>query len=155
MSHRCHLSPSFRVVWQELRELQASIKDTSVVVQMDNTRSLNMEQIVTEVKAQYEEIAARSREEAEAWYKSKVRSKKLETPTPGCDFVAPHRPQLNSKTRVRDDVVSTFSSVQFDQMSVQASQYGDELRVVKSEVGEVNRLIGRLQSEIEAIKAQV
>lgn len=59
---------------QELRELQASIKDTSVVVQMDNTRSLNMEQIVSEVKAQYEEIAARSREEAEAWYRSRVRT---------------------------------------------------------------------------------
>lgn len=40
-------------------------------------------------------------------------------------------------------------------MSVQASQYGDELRVVKAEVAEVNRLIGRLQSEIEAVKAQV
>uniref|UniRef100_A0A3Q2YB69 Si:dkey-222f2.1 n=1 Tax=Hippocampus comes TaxID=109280 RepID=A0A3Q2YB69_HIPCM len=102
-----------RAIYEELRELQASIRDTSVVVQMDNSRSLNMEQIVAEVKAQYEEIAARSREEAEAWYKSK-----------------------------------------FDQMSVQASQFGDELRVVKGEVGEVNRLIGRLQSEIEAVKAQ-
>ncbi|XP_075869292.1 keratin, type II cytoskeletal 8 isoform X1 [Nelusetta ayraudi] len=98
---------------EELRELQASIKDTSVVVQMDNTRSLNMEQIVAEVKAQYEEVAGRSREEAEAWYRSR-----------------------------------------FDQMSVQASQYGDELRVVKGEVAEVNRLIGRLQTEIEAVKAQ-
>nr|XP_057911208.1 keratin, type II cytoskeletal 8 [Doryrhamphus excisus] len=98
---------------EELRELQASIRDTSVVVQMDNSRSLNMEQIVAEVKAQYEDIAARSREEAEAWYKNK-----------------------------------------FDQMSVQASQYGDELRIVKGEVGEVNRLISRLQSEIEAVKAQ-
>ncbi|XP_034725487.1 keratin, type II cytoskeletal 8 [Etheostoma cragini] len=98
---------------EELRELQASIKDTAVVVQMDNSRSLNMEQIVAEVKAQYEEIAARSREDAEAWYKTK-----------------------------------------FDQMSVQASQYGDELRVVKADVAEVNRLISRLQSEIEAVKTQ-
>uniref|UniRef100_A0A7N8X506 Keratin, type II cytoskeletal 8-like n=1 Tax=Mastacembelus armatus TaxID=205130 RepID=A0A7N8X506_9TELE len=88
---------------EELRELQASIKDTSVVVQMDNSRSLNMEQIVAEVKAQYEEIAARSREEAEAWYK---------------------------KVRVY------------------------ELRIVKGEVAEINRLISRLQSEIEAVKAQ-
>uniref|UniRef100_A0A3Q3MB24 Keratin, type II cytoskeletal 8-like n=1 Tax=Mastacembelus armatus TaxID=205130 RepID=A0A3Q3MB24_9TELE len=102
-----------RNIYEELRELQASIKDTSVVVQMDNSRSLNMEQIVAEVKAQYEEIAARSREEAEAWYKSK-----------------------------------------FDQMSVQASQFGDELRIVKGEVAEINRLISRLQSEIEAVKAQ-
>lgn len=50
---------------------------------------------------------------------------------------------------------SLTSWLQFDQMSVQASQYGDELRVVKGEVAEVNRLIGRLQTEIEAVKAQV
>lgn len=49
----------------------------------------------------------------------------------------------------------TFCLLQFDQMSVQASQYGDELRMVKGEVAEVNRLISRLQSEIEAVKAQV
>lgn len=58
-----------------MRELQASIKDTSVVVQMDNSRNLNMDHIVAEVKAQYEDIAARSREEAESWYKSKVDTK--------------------------------------------------------------------------------
>lgn len=55
----------------ELRELQDSLKDTSVVVQMDNARGLNMDQIVSEVKAQYEDIAARSRDEAETWYKRK------------------------------------------------------------------------------------
>lgn len=44
---------------------------------------------------------------------------------------------------------------QYDQMSMQASQYGDKLRAVKAEVLEVNRLIGRLQSEIEAVKSQV
>lgn len=48
-----------------------------------------------------------------------------------------------------------LSCFQFDQMSVQASQFGDELRIVKGEVAEVNRLISRLQSEIEAVKAQV
>lgn len=55
--------------------MQASIKDTSVVVQMDNSRNLNMDHIVAEVKAQYEEIAVKSREEAESWYKSKVDTK--------------------------------------------------------------------------------
>lgn len=60
---------------KELRELQESLKGTSVVVQMDNSRALNMDQIVSEVKAQYEDIAARSREEAEVWHKTKVRSK--------------------------------------------------------------------------------
>lgn len=45
--------------------------------------------------------------------------------------------------------------LQYDQMSMQASQYGDKLRTVKAEVLEVNRLISRLQSEIEAVKSQV
>ncbi|XP_048038347.1 keratin, type II cytoskeletal 8 [Chanodichthys erythropterus] len=98
---------------EELRELQASIKDTSVIVQMDNSRNLNMDHIVAEVKAQYEEIAAKSREEAESWYKSK-----------------------------------------FDQMSSQASQYNDELRNTKGEIADINRMISRLQSEIEVIKSQ-
>lgn len=60
---------------KELRELQDSLRETSVVVQMDNSRGLNMDQIVSEVKTQYEEIAARSREEAESWHKNKVRTK--------------------------------------------------------------------------------
>ncbi|KAJ0064766.1 hypothetical protein NL108_013008, partial [Boleophthalmus pectinirostris] len=55
----------------EIRELQQNMKETSVVVQMDNSRDLNMEEIVAEVKRQYEEIAKRSRVEAENWYKNK------------------------------------------------------------------------------------
>ncbi|XP_061591910.1 keratin, type II cytoskeletal 8-like [Cololabis saira] len=55
----------------ELLELQDGLKNTSVVVQMDNSRSLNMDQIVSDVRAQYEEFAAHSREEAENWYKTK------------------------------------------------------------------------------------
>uniref|UniRef100_A0A3P8X113 Keratin, type II cytoskeletal 8-like n=1 Tax=Cynoglossus semilaevis TaxID=244447 RepID=A0A3P8X113_CYNSE len=56
----------------ELRELQESLKDTSVVVEMDNSRALDMDQIVAEVKAQYEDVATRSREEVERWYKDKM-----------------------------------------------------------------------------------
>lgn len=52
--------------------MQDNLKETSVVVQMDNSRALNMDKIVSEVRAQYEDIAARSREEAENWHKTKV-----------------------------------------------------------------------------------
>ena len=59
---------------QELREMQSQIKDTSVVVEMDNSRNLDMDSIVAEVRAQYEDIANRSRAEAESWYKQKVKT---------------------------------------------------------------------------------
>nr|XP_056723241.1 keratin, type II cytoskeletal cochleal-like [Euleptes europaea] len=55
----------------ELRELQTQISDTSVVLQMDNNRNLDLDGIIAEVKAQYEEIANKSRVEAESWYQTK------------------------------------------------------------------------------------
>eukprot|EP00066_Takifugu_rubripes_P011557 XP_011600823.1 PREDICTED: keratin, type II cytoskeletal 8-like isoform X1 [Takifugu rubripes] len=55
----------------ELFELREDMKETSVVVQMDNSRALNMDQVVSEVKLQYEELAARGREEAESWHRIK------------------------------------------------------------------------------------
>lgn len=39
---------------------------------MDNSRNLDLDGIIAEVKAQYEEVARRSRAEAEAWYQTKV-----------------------------------------------------------------------------------
>lgn len=52
--------------------MQGQIKDTSVVVEMDNSRVLDMDAIVAEVRAQYEDVANRSRAEAEMWYQTKV-----------------------------------------------------------------------------------
>ncbi|TRZ02533.1 hypothetical protein DNTS_026585 [Danionella cerebrum] len=97
----------------ELRELQSQIKDTSVIVEMDNSRNLDMDSIVAEVRAQYEDIANRSRAEAESWYKQK-----------------------------------------FEEMQTSAGQYGEDLRSTKAEIAELNRMIARLQNEIDAVKTQ-
>ncbi|XP_009878356.1 PREDICTED: keratin, type II cytoskeletal 5-like [Charadrius vociferus] len=55
----------------ELSQMQQQVSDTSVVLSMDNNRSLDLNSIIAEVKAQYEDIANRSRAEAEAWYQNK------------------------------------------------------------------------------------
>lgn len=52
--------------------MQTQISDTSVVLTMDNNRNLDLDSIISEVKAQYEDIANRSRAEAESWYQTKV-----------------------------------------------------------------------------------
>uniref|UniRef100_A0A671UAD7 Keratin 5 n=1 Tax=Sparus aurata TaxID=8175 RepID=A0A671UAD7_SPAAU len=103
-----------RAVYEaELRELQGQIKDTSVIVEMDNSRNLDMDSIVAEVKAQYEQIAANSRAEAETWYQQK-----------------------------------------YQEMQSSAGVAGDDLRNTKNEIAELNRMISRLQNEIEAVKGQ-
>ncbi|XP_058414166.1 keratin, type II cytoskeletal 7 isoform X1 [Diceros bicornis minor] len=70
----------------ELAELQSQISDTSVVLSMDNNRSLDLDGIIAEVKAQYEEIANRSRAEAEAWYQTKFETLQAQAGKHGDDL---------------------------------------------------------------------
>ncbi|XP_069826277.1 keratin, type II cytoskeletal cochleal-like [Dendropsophus ebraccatus] len=97
----------------EIAQLQAQISDVSVIVSMDNSRDLDMDSIIAEVKAQYEEIANRSRAEAEAMYQSR-----------------------------------------FEELRLTAGRHSDDLRNTKHEITELTRLIQRLKSEIESVKAQ-
>uniref|UniRef100_A0A8D2QAY0 IF rod domain-containing protein n=1 Tax=Zonotrichia albicollis TaxID=44394 RepID=A0A8D2QAY0_ZONAL len=55
----------------ELAQLSAQVSDTAVILSMDNNRDLDLSSIIADVKAQYEDIANRSRAEAEAWYQTK------------------------------------------------------------------------------------
>ncbi|XP_006275748.2 keratin, type II cytoskeletal 5-like [Alligator mississippiensis] len=55
----------------ELSQMQTQITDTSVVLSMDNNRDLDLDGIIADVKAQYEDIANRSRVEAESWYQTR------------------------------------------------------------------------------------
>lgn len=40
-------------------------------------------------------------------------------------------------------------------MQTSANRYGDDLRSTKTEIADLNRMIQRLQSEIDAVKGQV
>ena len=62
---------------QEPRILHSPISDTSVIVKMATSRDLNMDCVVAEIKAQYDDIASRSRAEAESWYRTKVRGQDI------------------------------------------------------------------------------
>ncbi|MBN3289027.1 K2C8 protein, partial [Polypterus senegalus] len=56
---------------EEIQEMQSHMNNIPVTVEMDNSRGLDMDHIIQQVKAQYERIASRSREEAEQWNKVK------------------------------------------------------------------------------------
>uniref|UniRef100_A0A8C3HYC5 Keratin 75 n=1 Tax=Chrysemys picta bellii TaxID=8478 RepID=A0A8C3HYC5_CHRPI len=70
----------------ELAHLQSQISDTSVVLSMDNSRNLDLDGIIAEVKAQYEDIANRSRAEAESWYQTKYEELQLTAGRHGDDL---------------------------------------------------------------------
>uniref|UniRef100_A0A8D1AGR7 IF rod domain-containing protein n=1 Tax=Sus scrofa TaxID=9823 RepID=A0A8D1AGR7_PIG len=55
----------------EIAQIQSHISDTSVILSMDNNRDLDLDSIIAEVRAQYEDISLKSKAEAEALYQSK------------------------------------------------------------------------------------
>ncbi|KAG8431678.1 hypothetical protein GDO86_020510 [Hymenochirus boettgeri] len=57
---------------EELKELQSQVHNGKVTVEMNNSRDLEMKHIMDGVKAQYQAVADKSRQEADQWYKNKV-----------------------------------------------------------------------------------
>ncbi|XP_052603349.1 keratin, type II cuticular Hb5-like [Peromyscus californicus insignis] len=62
---------------EEIIYLQSQISETSVVVKMDTSRELDMDTVVAEIKAQYDDIASRSRAEAESWYQTQCEEMRI------------------------------------------------------------------------------
>ncbi|XP_029927662.1 keratin, type II cytoskeletal 8-like isoform X2 [Myripristis murdjan] len=57
---------------EEIKELVSQIQNTTVVVRDTAKRALDMDEIIESVKAQYADMAARTREEAEQWNQKKM-----------------------------------------------------------------------------------
>ena len=55
-----------------MAQIQTHTSETSVILSMDNNRDLDLDSIIAEVRAQYEDIALKSKAEAEALYQTKV-----------------------------------------------------------------------------------
>ncbi|XP_075409073.1 keratin, type II cuticular Hb4 [Tenrec ecaudatus] len=84
---------------EEIRLLQSHISETSVIVKMDNSRDLDLNGIIADIKAQYEEIAKRSRADAEAWYQTKYEEMRV-TAGQHCDNLRSTRDEINELTRL-------------------------------------------------------
>ncbi|XP_076966885.1 keratin, type II cuticular Hb4 [Tamandua tetradactyla] len=84
---------------EEIQLLQSHISETSVIVKMDNSRDLNLDGIIAEIKAEYEEIARRSRADAEAWYQTKYEEMRV-TAGQHCDNLRSTRDEINELTRL-------------------------------------------------------
>uniref|UniRef100_A0A7M4EBF1 Keratin, type II cytoskeletal cochleal-like n=1 Tax=Crocodylus porosus TaxID=8502 RepID=A0A7M4EBF1_CROPO len=84
---------------EEIHMLHSHTSDTSVIVQMDNSQNLDLDGIITEVKAQYEDIASRSQAEAEAWYESKFEELRV-TASRNADNLRDTKNEIAELTRV-------------------------------------------------------
>ncbi|XP_041056081.1 keratin, type II cytoskeletal 8-like isoform X2 [Carcharodon carcharias] len=57
---------------EEIQELQSQVQSTAVTLKVNNSRQLDMKQMIEDMKRQHAEIAARNKAEAETWYQNKL-----------------------------------------------------------------------------------
>ncbi|XP_030054063.1 keratin, type II cytoskeletal 5 [Microcaecilia unicolor] len=104
----------------ELSQMQTQVSDTSVILSMDNNRDLNLDSIIAEVKAQYEEIANRSRAEAESWYQSKYEELQVTAGRHGDDLRST-KTQISELTRMMQRLKSEIEILKKQIASLQAA----------------------------------
>ncbi|KAJ6658129.1 hypothetical protein lerEdw1_001605, partial [Lerista edwardsae] len=115
------------VIPQEIDELQNRISNTCVMVQMDNSRDLDMDQAVEEFRRQYEGIASRSRAEAEAWFQGQYQSLRT-TAAKNCDDLRNVKEELQALTRVAHTLESEIASTNAQRCKLEEEVAGAEER---------------------------
>ncbi|KFO31443.1 Keratin, type II cuticular Hb5 [Fukomys damarensis] len=105
---------------REICILQSQISETSVMVKMDNSQELNMDMVVAEIKAQYDDIASRSRAEAEGWYQTKCQEMKATVIQQG-ENLCKTKDELNKLNRLIQRLTAKVENAKQQRCKLEAS----------------------------------
>ncbi|XP_070127562.1 keratin, type II cytoskeletal 2 epidermal isoform X1 [Equus caballus] len=137
----------------ELSQMQQSISDTSVVLSMDNSRHLDLNSIIAEVRAQYEEIAQKSKAEAEALYQSKYEELQITAGSHG-DSLKSTKMEISELNRViqrlRSEIDSVKKQIAALQQSIsEAEQRGENaLKDARNKLNELEAALQRAKEDL-------
>ncbi|XP_064330252.1 keratin, type II cytoskeletal cochleal-like [Phalacrocorax carbo] len=138
---------------EETRQLRAQISDTSVVMQMDNSRDLNLDGIITDIKAQYKDVARRSRAEAQAWYESKFEGLRV-TAGRNADSLRETKNKVAELTRIVQRLNGEVRSTK-DQRSKLEAAVADAEQCGEKAVKDVRHKLAELETALQQNKAEL
>lgn len=117
-----------RVLYEaELSQMQTHVSDTSVVLSMDNNRNLDLDGIIAEVQAQYEEIARKSKAEVESWYQIKVQQLQMSADQQG-NSLKSTKNEISELNRMIQRLRSEIENIKKQSQTLQASVADAEQR---------------------------
>ncbi|CAO2600703.1 Keratin, type II cytoskeletal 79 [Lemmus lemmus] len=137
----------------ELSQVQTHVSDTNVVLSMDNNRSLDLDSIIAEVKAQYELIAQKSRAEAESWYQTKYEELQVTAGKHG-DSLRDTKNEIAELTRtiqrLQGEVDATKKQCQQLQTAIaEAEQRGEmALKDAKKKLGDLDTALHQAKEDL-------
>ncbi|EDL04026.1 keratin 74 [Mus musculus] len=138
---------------EEISQLQTHASETSVILSMDNNRDLDLAGIIAEVRAHYEDIALKSKAEAEMLYQTKIQELQLAA---GCygDSLKHIRSEMLELDRliqrIRCDIANVKKQCSNLEMAIaDAEQRGDS--ALKDAWAKLDELEGALQQAKEEL----
>ncbi|KAM8912636.1 keratin, type II cytoskeletal 1 [Lycaon pictus] len=137
----------------ELSQMQTQISETNVILSMDNNRSLDLDSIISEVKAQYEEIAQKSKAEAEALYQTKYEELQITAGKHGDNLKSTKMEisELNRMAqRLRSEIDSVKKQISALQQSISdAEQRGENaLKDAQSKLAELEDALQKAKEDM-------
>ncbi|XP_036616002.1 keratin, type II cytoskeletal 79 [Trichosurus vulpecula] len=127
--------------------------NTNVVLSMDNNRNLDLDSIIAEVKAHYEEIAKKSRAEAESWYQTKYEELQVTAGKHG-DCLRDTKNEIAELTRVMQRLQGEIDSVKKQCQELQtaiadAEQRGDmAIKDAQKKLGDLEKALHHNKEEL-------
>ncbi|ELW71458.1 Keratin, type II cytoskeletal 71 [Tupaia chinensis] len=137
----------------EIAQIQSHISDMSVILSMDNNRNLDLDSIIDEVRAQYEEIALKSKAEAEALYQTKFQELQLAAGRHG-DDLKNTKNEISELTRLIQRIRSEIENVKkqisgLETSIADAEQRGDNaLKDARAKLDELESALHQAKEEL-------
>ncbi|XP_074081957.1 keratin, type II cytoskeletal 4 [Macrotis lagotis] len=141
----------------ELSQMQTHVSDTSVVLSMDNNRSLDLNSIINDIQLQYEDIVQKSKAEAQNLYQKKVQQLQISADLHG-DNLKSTKSEISELNRMiqrlRAEIENVKKQCQTLQTSVADAEQRGEL-ALKDALSKQNELEGALRKAKEELTRQL
>uniref|UniRef100_UPI00358FCCFF keratin, type II cytoskeletal 8-like n=1 Tax=Myxine glutinosa TaxID=7769 RepID=UPI00358FCCFF len=138
---------------EELRQLEAQIRDTSLYVEVDTRRNLDINGLIADVRAQYDAIASKSRADAEDFYKVKFADLTSSTGKTD-DEMRFMKTEMNDINRQIQRINAEIAALKKQRAQLEAAIADAEGRG-EVDIREAKEAIARLENDLQMAKQEM
>ncbi|XP_041117452.1 keratin, type I cytoskeletal 18-like isoform X2 [Polyodon spathula] len=135
---------------EEVASIQAQILDSSVSVEVDAPKGVDLGETIAEIRSQYEMAVQKSREETEVWYKNKFEELSTEV-TQNTEALQSAKIELNDLLRQKQGLEIELQTLHNTNCSLEDTLHDVENRY-NMEVSKLNEAIRRLEDELGQVR---
>ncbi|KAK1165513.1 keratin, type I cytoskeletal 18-like [Acipenser oxyrinchus oxyrinchus] len=135
---------------EEVASIRAQISDSSVSVEVDAPKGVDLGETIAQIRSQYETAVQKSREDTEVWYKNKFEELSTEV-TQNTEALQSAKSELNDLHRQKQGLEIELQTLRNTNCSLEDTLHDTENRY-NLEVGKLNQAIRRLEDELGQVR---